>query len=75
MLELISALLLAGATPVTHEVDAKVVALRVRAYADRHVDDATMRAAMAVADDLLASAGLVVAWRVCDTAIAAQGFR
>jgi hypothetical protein len=68
MIELISALLMAGSTPVTNEAAPDLVALRVRAYADTHVDDATIRPALEVAADLLASAGLVVAWRVCDTA-------
>ena len=69
MIELISALLLAGSTPVTNETDPDLVALRVRAYADKQVDEATVRPALkVVAEHLLASAGLVVAWRVCDTA-------
>ncbi len=67
MIELISALLMAGSTPVTNEAP-DLVALRVRAYADKRVDEATIRPALEVADDLLASAGLVVAWRVCATA-------
>ena len=68
MLGLISALLIVGSTPVTHEVDPDVVALRVRVHADAHVDDATVRPALAVADELLALADLVVAWRICDRA-------
>jgi hypothetical protein len=68
MIELISALLMASSTPVTNEAAPDLVALRVRAYADKQVDEATIRPALKVADDLLASAGLVVAWRVCDTA-------
>ena len=68
MIELISALLMAGLTPVTNEAAPDLIALRVRAYADKQVDKATIRPALEVADDLLASAGLVVAWRVCDTA-------
>jgi hypothetical protein len=68
MIELISALLMAGSTPVTNEAARDLVVLRVRAYADQQVDEATIRPALEVADDLLASAGLVVAWRVCDTA-------
>jgi hypothetical protein len=67
MIELISALLMAGSTPVANEAAQDLVALRVRAYADQQVDTATIRAALEVADDLLASAGVVVAWRVCDT--------
>jgi len=67
MIQLISALLIAGSTPVTNQVAPDSVALRVRAYADRQVDKATIRPWLEVADDLLASAGLVVAWRVCDT--------
>ena len=68
MIELISAILMAGATPVTNEADPDLVALRVRAYADAQVNKATVRSALEVAEHLLASAGLVVAWRVCDTA-------
>jgi hypothetical protein len=68
MIELISAILLAGSMPVTNEADPDPVALRVRAYADEQVDKATARSALEVGEHLLASAGLVVAWRVCDTA-------
>jgi hypothetical protein len=68
MIVLISAILVAGSTRVTNEVDPNLVALRVRAYADKKVDEATVRPALEVAEHLLASAGLVVAWRVCDTA-------
>jgi hypothetical protein len=67
MVELILAILVARSTPVTNETDRDLVALRVRAYADRQVDHATLRPALAVAEHLLASAGLVIAWRVCDT--------
>ena len=59
---------MAGATPVMNEANPELVALRVRVYADRHVDEATVRPALEVAEHLLASAGLGVAWRVCDTA-------
>jgi len=68
VIELISALLLAGSMPLTHATAPDAVALRVRAYAHRDVDEATVRAALKAADELLASAGVVVAWRVCDTA-------
>jgi hypothetical protein len=68
MIALVGALVMAGSTPVTIAAAPDLVALRVRAYADKHVDEATVRPALEVADDLLASAGLVVAWRVCDTA-------
>lgn len=68
MVELLLAILVAGATPVTNETDQDLVALRVRAYADKQVDDATVRPALEVAKHLLASAGLVVAWRFCETA-------
>lgn len=68
MIELISALLVAGSRPVTNETHPDPVTLRVRAYADRQVDGAMVRPALEVAEHLLASAGLVVAWRVCDTA-------
>ena len=61
MLELISALVIAGLTSVTNEAPADVVPLRVRAYADRHVDEVTIQPALEAADELLASAGLVVA--------------
>ena len=67
MIELIAAILVAGSMPVANETDPDMVGLRVRAYADRQVDKATIRPLLEVADDLLASAGLVVAWRVCDT--------
>ena len=68
MVELILAILVAGSTPVTNETDRDLIALRVRAYADKQVDEATVRPALKVAEHLLASAGLVVAWRVCDMA-------
>jgi hypothetical protein len=68
MIELISAFLVAGSMPVAKEPDPDMVALRVRAYADRQVDEATVRPALQVAEHLLTSAGLVVAWHVCDTA-------
>ena len=68
MIELTFALLMAGSTPVTNEAAPDLVAIRVRAYADKQVDKATIRPALEVADDLLASAGLVVAWRLCDKA-------
>ena len=45
-----------------------MVALRVRVYADIQVDVATIRPALDVAQQLLASAGLVLAWRLCDSA-------
>jgi hypothetical protein len=66
MIGLVCALLLTGATAVTTEADSDLVTLRVRLHADMHVDDATIRPALEVATHLLASAGLVVAWRVCD---------
>jgi hypothetical protein len=68
MVELILAILVGGSTPVTHETDRDLVALRVRAYADKQVNEATVRPALKVAEHLLASSGLVVAWRVCDVA-------
>jgi hypothetical protein len=68
MIGLLCAILVAGSTPVTNQADSDMVALRVRAYADKQVDGATVRPALEVAEHLLASAGLVVAWRVCDTA-------
>jgi hypothetical protein len=68
MIALISAFLMAGLTSVTNEADPAWVALRVRAYADNQVDEATIRPALVVAEHMLSSAGLVVAWRVCDTA-------
>jgi hypothetical protein len=67
MIELIAAILVAGSMPVANETDPDMVGLCVRAYADKQVDEATLRPALEVADDLLASAGLLVAWRVCDT--------
>jgi hypothetical protein len=68
MIELISALLMAGSMPVANETDPDMVGLRVRAYADKQVDEATIRPALEVAEHLLASAGFVVAWRVCHAA-------
>jgi hypothetical protein len=67
MIGLISAILVAGSMPVTNEADPDLDALRVRAYADSQVDEGTLRPALEVAEHLLASAGLLVAWRVCDT--------
>jgi hypothetical protein len=52
MIELISALLMAGSTPVTNEAARDLVVLRVRAYADQQVDEATIRPALEVADRL-----------------------
>jgi hypothetical protein len=68
MSELISAILVAASTAVTNEADPDLVGLRVRAYADKQVDEATIRPALEVADRLLASAGLIVEWRICDAA-------
>lgn len=68
MAELLSAVLVAGSMRVTNGAHPDPIALSVRAYADRHVDDATVRPALSAAAQLLASAGLLVAWRVCDTA-------
>lgn len=68
MVELISAILMAGSTALTNEADPDLVALRLRAYADAQVNEATVRSAWEVTEHLLASAGLVVAWRVCETA-------
>jgi hypothetical protein len=68
MIELISAILVADSTPVMNQADPDLVALSVRAYADKQVDGATVRPALEVAEHLMASAGLVVAWRVCDAA-------
>jgi len=66
MIGFISAVLLAAATSVMHEPGPPE--LHVRVYADSHVDSATVRPALEAAEHLLASAGLVVAWRLCDTA-------
>ena len=68
MLGFISAILMAGSGPAMNEADPELAALRVRVYADRHVDTATVRPALQEAAHLLASAGLVVAWRLCETA-------
>jgi hypothetical protein len=68
MIGFISAILMAGSTPVMNAAEPGLVELRVRAYADSHVDDATVRPALEMAERLLASAGLVVAWRLCETA-------
>ena len=67
MVELMLATLVAGAAPMTTETKPDLVPLRVRVYAHLQVDEATMRPALEVAGRLLASAGLVVAWRVCET--------
>ena len=69
MIELISAILIAGATPVTNKADPDQVGLRVRVYADAQVNKATVRSALELAEEMLASAGLVVAWRVCESAL------
>jgi hypothetical protein len=68
MVELISAIVLAGSLRAMNETHQDLVALRVRAYADRHVDEATVRSALVVAQHLLGSAGLAVVWRMCDAA-------
>jgi hypothetical protein len=68
VIELISALLMAGSTPVANAAAPELVALRVRTYAHKQVDGAAVRAALEVADELLGSAGVVVAWRLCDSA-------
>lgn len=39
--------------------------LRVRVYADNHLDSAILRTAQDVAEGLLTSAGLVTKWRLC----------
>jgi hypothetical protein len=67
MIELISAVLVACSTLVTNEARSDLLPLRVRAYADKQVDEATVGPALGVAEHLLASAGFVMAWRVCDT--------
>jgi hypothetical protein len=68
MIVLISAILVAGSTPMANAADPDLAAVRVRAYAHKQVDEATIQHAFEVADELLAAAGLVVTWRVCDTA-------
>ena len=68
MVELMLAALVAVAGPMTNETNPDLVPLRVRVYADMQVDEGRTRPALEVADQLLASAGLVVAWRVCDSA-------
>ena len=68
MVELIAAMLMAGSTPTGKDTDQDVIALRARVYADTRVDGATVRPALETAEHLLASAGIVVAWRACDTA-------
>ena len=66
MVELMLAALVAVATPMAQET--KPVVLRVRGYADVQVDKGIIRPALEVAEQLLASAGLVAAWRVCESA-------
>ena len=68
MVELISAMLMPGLILQAKEPDPDLVAWRVRVYADKQVDGGTVRPALEVAGDLLASAGIVVSWRVCDVA-------
>ena len=67
MIELVSALLIAGATAATHQVGPDSVGLRVRVYAHKEVEEATRRRALEMADALLVPAGLVVTW-LCHTA-------
>ena len=67
MVELIAAMLVPGLILQTTEPNPDPVALRVRVYADRQVDRGTIGPALEAAGDLLASAGIVVSWRVCET--------
>jgi hypothetical protein len=55
-----------GPLPAGPQTDPDVIALRIRAYADKHVHDATLQRAQAVARGLLDDAGLTTLWRICD---------
>jgi hypothetical protein len=68
MVQLMLAVLVAVAGPMTNETNPDLVPQPVRVYADMQVDEGMIRPALEVADQLLGSAGLVVAWRVCDSA-------
>jgi hypothetical protein len=52
------------ASPVPAERPAAV--LLVRVYPHQHVDAATLRHAISIADGLLSPAGLALIWRICD---------
>jgi hypothetical protein len=56
-----------GSATVSAQSHRDDVALRIRAYRHRAVDQAIVRQAQAVANDLLAAAGILVAWRICET--------
>jgi hypothetical protein len=61
-------LLTSGLHPFIAQTDPIYATVRVRAYADERVDATLVQRAQQVAGRLLASAGLVTAWRVCDAA-------
>ncbi len=68
MVGLIAAILVPGLILPTAETNPAPAALHVRVYADKQVDRGIIRPALEVAADLLASAGIVVSWRVCEAA-------
>ena len=71
MLGFISAILMAGSTSVMSEADPELVALRVRVYADRHVDTATVRPALeGAAHGARDSAGTVIVSVPCVAGVA-----
>jgi hypothetical protein len=67
MLELLMAMAAPGLMLQTPEQGRDRVGLRARVYADRQVDEGSVRPALEVAGELLSSAGLAVFWRVCET--------
>jgi hypothetical protein len=67
MVELIVVMFVSGLIPQTTAPDRDLVAWRVRVYAAKQVDKGTIRPALEVAGDLLASAGIVVSWRFCES--------
>jgi hypothetical protein len=68
MIKLSVALIAAASTVLPNQTAAAMVVLRVRAYADHHLDKTKVRPVLEFAEHLLASAGLTMAWRFCDTA-------
>jgi hypothetical protein len=67
MVELIYAMLVPGLILQPAQAHQDPVALRVRVYADNHVDPGIIPPALEVAGDLLSAAGIVVSWRICET--------
>jgi hypothetical protein len=61
-------LVTSGLIPMLDQSNSDRVALRVRAYGDYHLNSPSIRSALAVADTLLTSAGLITEWHLCDVA-------